>query len=153
MDPNGALPQQHTDVPRLKAGGVGGVFWAAYVPVDRIGNGAAAFALAQIGLIKRMTDASPELEFARTADDIVRIHRSGRVASLIGIEGGHAIENSLDVLRQFHELGVRYMTLTHANTIDWADAATDSARHGGLTRFGEEVVREMNRMSSRTAAS
>ena len=146
MDPTGALPAQHTDYPRLKAGGVGGVFWAAYVPVDRIGNGAAAFALAQIGLIKRMTDASPELEFARTADDIVRIHRSGRVASLIGIEGGHAIENSLDVLRQFHELGVRYMTLTHANTIDWADAATDSARHGGLTRFGEEVVREMNRM-------
>ncbi|HYR12464.1 MAG TPA: dipeptidase [Longimicrobium sp.] len=146
MNPDGALPQQHTDVPRLKAGGVGGVFWAAYVPVDRIGNGAAAFALAQIGLIKRMTDASPGLEFARTADDIVRIHREGKVASLIGIEGGHAMENSLDVLRQFHELGVRYMTLTHANTIDWADAATDSARHGGLTRFGEEVVREMNRM-------
>ncbi|HWK88478.1 MAG TPA: dipeptidase, partial [Longimicrobium sp.] len=80
------------------------------------------------------------------ADDIVRIHREGKVASLIGIEGGHAMENSLDVLRQFHELGVRYMTLTHANTIDWADAATDSARHGGLTRFGEEVVREMNRL-------
>lgn len=146
MDPTRPLPQQHTDYPRLKAGGVGGVFWAAYVPVDRIGNGAAAFALAQIGLIKRMTDASPELEFARTADDIVRIHGAGKVASLIGIEGGHAMENSLDALRQFHELGVRYMTLTHANTIDWADAATDSARHGGLTRFGEEVVREMNRM-------
>ncbi len=146
MNPDGALPQQHTDVPRLKAGGVGGVFWAAYVPVDRIGNGAAGFALEQIGLIKRMTDASPQLELARTADDVVRIHRAGKVASLIGIEGGHAIENSLDALRQFHELGVRYMTLTHANTIDWADAATDSARHGGLTRFGEEVVREMNRL-------
>ncbi|HEX6373560.1 MAG TPA: dipeptidase [Longimicrobium sp.] len=146
MDPDGALPAQHTDVPRLKAGGVGGVFWAAYVPVDRIGNGAAAFALAQIGLIKRMTDASPELELARTADDIVRIHGEGHVASLIGIEGGHAIENSLDALRQFHELGVRYMTLTHTSTLDWVDAATDSARHGGLTRFGEEVVREMNRL-------
>ncbi|HEU4880816.1 MAG TPA: dipeptidase [Longimicrobium sp.] len=146
MNPDGALPQQHTDVPRLKAGGVGGVFWAAYVSVDRIGDGPAAFALAQIGLIKRMTDASPELELATTADDIVRIHREGHVASLIGIEGGHAIENSLDVLRQFHELGVRYMTLTHTSTIDWADAATDSARHGGLTRFGEEVVREMNRL-------
>jgi membrane dipeptidase len=146
MNPDGALPQQHTDVPRLKAGGVGGVFWAAYVPVERIGDGAAAFALAQIGLIKRMTDASPELELATTADDIVRIHREGHVASLIGIEGGHAIENSLDALRQFHELGVRYMTLTHTSTIDWADAATDSARHGGLTRFGEEVVREMNRL-------
>jgi membrane dipeptidase len=146
MNPDGGLPQQHTDIPRLRAGGVGGVFWAAYVPVERIGNGAAAFALEQIGLIKRMTDASPELELARTADDIVRIHRAGHVASLIGIEGGHAIENSLDALRQFHELGVRYMTLTHTSTIDWADAATDSARHGGLTKFGEEVVREMNRL-------
>ena len=147
MNPDGALPQQHTDVPRLGQGGVGGVFWAAYVPVERIDEGgAAAFALAQIGLIKRMTERSPELEMALTADDIVRIHGAGRVASLIGIEGGHAMENSLDVLRQFHELGVRYMTLTHSSTIDWADAATDSARHGGLTRFGEEVVREMNRM-------
>ncbi|HEX2077638.1 MAG TPA: dipeptidase [Longimicrobium sp.] len=146
MDPNGALPQQHTDVPRLRQGGVGGVFWAAYVPVDAIGKNAAGFALEQIGLIKRMTDHSPELEMALTADDVVRIHRAGGVASLIGIEGGHAIENSLDVLRQFYELGVRYMTLTHANTLDWADAATDSARHGGLTRFGEEVVREMNRL-------
>jgi membrane dipeptidase len=146
MNPDGALPQQHTDVPRLKAGGVGGVFWAAYVNVERIGNDAAGFALEQIGLIKRMTDASPELELARTADDVVRIHRAGHVASLIGIEGGHAIDNSLDVLRQFHELGVRYLTLTHTATIDWADAATDSARHGGLTRFGEEVVREMNRL-------
>lgn len=146
MNPGGGLPRQHTDIPRLRAGGVGGVFWAAYVPVERIGNGAAAFALEQIGLIKRMTDASPELELARTADDVVRIHRAGKVASLIGIEGGHAIENSLDALRQFHELGVRYMTLTHTSTIDWADAATDSARHGGLTKFGEEVVREMNRL-------
>ncbi|HWK90268.1 MAG TPA: dipeptidase, partial [Longimicrobium sp.] len=146
MDLQGSLPAQHTDVPRLKAGGVGGVFWAAYVPVDRIGDGAAAFALEQIGLIKRMVEHSPELEWATTADDVLRIHRRGHVASLIGIEGGHAIENSLDVLRQFHELGVRYMTLTHANTIEWADAATDSARHGGLTRFGEEVVREMNRL-------
>ncbi|HEU0053857.1 MAG TPA: dipeptidase, partial [Longimicrobium sp.] len=81
-----------------------------------------------------------------TADDIERIHRQHRVASLIGIEGGHAIESSLGALRQFYALGVRYLTLTHANTIEWADAATDSARHGGLTRFGEEVVREMNRL-------
>ena len=147
MNPDGPLPQQHTDVPRLEQGGVGGVFWAAYVPVETIAEGgAAAFALAQIGLIKRMTEQSPELELALTADDVVRIHRNGHVASLIGIEGGHAIENSLDVLRQFHELGVRYMTLTHSSTIEWADAATDSARHGGLTRFGEEVVREMNRL-------
>ena len=146
MDPNGPLPAQHTDVDRLRAGGVGGVFWAAYVPVTRIGNGAAAFALEQIGLIKRITGRSPHLELATTAAEVERIHGEGRVASLIGIEGGHAIENSLDVLRQFHELGVRYLTLTHANTIDWADAATDAPRHGGLSRFGEEVVREMNRM-------
>jgi membrane dipeptidase len=147
MNPDGPLPAQHTDVPRLAQGGVGGVFWAAYVPVERIAEGgAAAFAMAQIGLIKRMSDQSPVLEMAYTADDVVRIHREGRVASLIGIEGGHAIENSLDVLRQFYELGVRYMTLTHSSTIDWADAATDSARHGGLTRFGEEVVHEMNRL-------
>jgi len=147
MNPDGPLPRQHTDVPRLAQGGVGGVFWAAYVPVDRIaGGGAAAFALAQIGLIKRMAEQSPALEMAYTADDVERIHGEGRVASLIGIEGGHAIENSLDALRQFHELGARYMTLTHSSTIDWADAATDAARHGGLTRFGEEVVREMNRL-------
>lgn len=146
MDPAGALPAQHTDVPRLQAGGVGGVFWAAYVPVDAIGRNAAGFALAQIGLIRRITDASPALEWAITADDVARIHGRGGIASLVGIEGGHAIENSLDVLRQFSDLGVRYMTLTHSSTIDWADAATDSARHGGLTRFGEEVVREMNRL-------
>ncbi|MBB4638849.1 dipeptidase [Longimicrobium terrae] len=146
MDPRGSLPANHTDIPRLRAGGVGGVFWAAYVPVDRTGREAAGFALQQIGLIKRMTEASPELEMATTADGIVAIHRRGHIASLIGIEGGHAIDNSLDVLRQFHELGVRYMTLTHANTLDWADAATDSAKHGGLTAFGEEVVREMNRL-------
>jgi membrane dipeptidase len=146
MDPDGPLPRQHTDVARLRAGGVGAVFWAAYVPVSRIPSGSAAFALDQIGLIKRMTERSPWLEMAYTADDVVRIHREGRVASLIGIEGGHAIENSLDALRQFHELGVRYLTLTHSSSIDWADAATDAARHGGLSPFGEEVVREMNRM-------
>ena len=146
MDFAGALPEQHTDVPRLRAGGVGGVFWAAYVPVTMIGKGAARFTLDQIDLIHRMTEHSPALEFARTAADVERIHRRGKVASLIGIEGGHAIENSLGALRQFHDLGVRYMTLTHANTIDWADAATDAPRHGGLSRFGEEVVREMNRL-------
>lgn len=146
MDPRGPLPEQHTDIPRLQAGQVGGVFWAAYVPVSAIGNGAARFALEQIDLIHRMVAESPELVFAGTADEIERAHRAGKVASLIGIEGGHAIENSLGALRQFYDLGTRYMTLTHANTLDWADAATDSARHGGLSPFGEEVVREMNRL-------
>ena len=137
-------PGQHTDVPRLRAGAVGGVFWAAYVPVDA--TRPAVFALEQIDLIHRMADHSPDLEMAYTAADVERIHRAGRIASLIGIEGGHALESSLGALRRFHASGVRYLTLTHANTIEWADAATDSARHGGLTRFGEEVVREMNRL-------
>lgn len=140
-------PGQHTDMPRLERGGVGGVFWAAYVPTSAADSGdAARVALEQIDLIHRMTALSPDLEAATTAADVARIHRQGRIASLIGIEGGHAIENSLALLRQFHSLGVRYLTLTHANTLDWADAATDSARHGGLTPFGEEVVREMNRL-------
>jgi membrane dipeptidase len=138
-------PAEHTDVPRLRRGGVGGVFWAAYVPVTAMRDGgSAAFALDQIDLIKRMTDHSPDLVLATTADEVVAAHRNGQIASLIGIEGGHAIENSLGTLRMFRRLGVRYMTLTHANTLDWVDAATDTERHGGLTRFGEEVVREMN---------
>ncbi|HLL45428.1 MAG TPA: membrane dipeptidase, partial [Longimicrobiaceae bacterium] len=146
MDPDGPLPAQHTDVPRLREGGVGGVFWAAYVPPTLAGNGATGFALEQVALIHAMTERSPHLEPARTAADVARIHGEGRIASLIGVEGGHAIENSLDTLRRFAELGVRYLTLTHADTIDWVDAATDEERHGGLTRFGEEVVREMNRL-------
>ncbi|HEX8829579.1 MAG TPA: dipeptidase [Longimicrobium sp.] len=148
MDPNGPLPNNNTDVARLRQGGVGGVFWAAYVPVETMGHapGPARVALEQIDLIHRMTAASPDLQLALTADDIERAHRAGKIASLIGIEGGHSIENSLGTLRQFHALGVRYLTLTHASTLDWADAATDSARHDGLTRFGEEVVREMNRV-------
>ncbi len=141
-----AQPGQHTDVPRLRQGGVGGVFWAAYVPVTAIEEGAAHVALEQIDLIHRMVAFSPDLVLATTAAEVERAHRQRKIASLIGIEGGHAIENSLGTLRQFHALGVRYLTLTHANTIDWADAATDAPRHGGLSRFGEEVVREMNRL-------
>jgi membrane dipeptidase len=146
LDPRQPQPAQHTDIPRLRAGAVGGVFWAAYVPSDFARGGAARVAMEQIDLIHRMTAASPDLQLALTADDIERAHRAGKIASLIGIEGGHSIENSLGTLRQFHALGVRYLTLTHASTLDWADAATDSARHDGLTRFGEEVVREMNRV-------
>ena len=144
LDFQTAQPGQHTDVPRLRAGGVGGVFWAAYVPVDAAQP--ARVALEQVDLIHRMEAHSPDLMPARTAADIERAHREGKVASLIGIEGGHAIESSLGALRQFYSLGVRYLTLTHANTIPWADAATDEAEHDGLTRFGEEVVREMNRL-------
>ncbi len=146
MDPDRGIPSLDTDIPRLKAGQVGGQFWAAYVPSSFMSQGAARFALEEIDVIHRMVARSPSLAFATTADDIVRIHREGRIASLIGIEGGHAIENSLATLRMFHTLGVRYLTLTHSATTPWADAATDAARHGGLSRFGEEVVREMNRL-------
>jgi membrane dipeptidase len=148
MNPDLALPQQHTDVARMRQGGVGGVFWAAYVPVETMRHtpGPARVALEQIDLIRRMVARSPDMELAVSPADVERIHGQRKIAALIGIEGGHAIENSLGSLRQFYQLGVRYLTLTHTSTIDWADAATDSLRHGGLTRFGEEVVREMNRL-------
>lgn len=136
----------HTDIPRLREGGVGAQFFAAYVPSEYEGRGAARIALEQVDLIKRMAIRYPDLEMACSTGDVQRIARSGKIAVLIAIEGGHAIENSLGVLRMFYELGARYMTLTHASSTDWADAATDEARHGGLTEFGEEVVREMNRL-------
>ncbi|MBI4543953.1 MAG: membrane dipeptidase, partial [Gemmatimonadetes bacterium] len=140
-------PRFHTDIPRLREGRVGAQFWAAYVTVDSIPAGAALrHGLREIDMVHRLTRRYPDLELARTAADIERIHRQGRIASLIGVEGGHAIQSSLSALRMFHELGVRYMTLTHWQTTDWADAATDTPEHNGLTEFGEEVVREMNRL-------
>ena len=138
-----------TDIPRLRSGHVGAQFWAAYVPVTTLHGGEhpAVYALEQIDLIDRLCRKSPQaLALARTAADVQRNFAAGRVSCLIGIEGGHAIENSLGALRMFYDLGVRYMTLTHWETIDWADAATDTAKHGGLTPFGEDVVREMNRL-------
>ncbi len=141
-------PSLHTDIPRLIEGGVGAQFWAAFVPVDTIATGGSTrYCLEQIDLIHRMVRHYPDVfEMAYTADDIERIRKAGTIASLIGIEGGHAIENSLAVLRMFYDLGARYLTLTHADTLDWADAATDQARHGGLTELGEQVVLEMNRL-------
>ena len=140
-------PRLHTDLPRLRAGRVGAQFWSAYVTVDSIAGGAALrHALREIDMVHRLVARYPELELARTAADIERIHRQGKIASLIGVEGGHAIQGSLAALRLFHALGVRYMTLTHTATTDWADAATDFPRHRGLSEFGEEVVREMNRL-------
>jgi len=146
-----ATPRPHlmTDIPRLRAGAVGAQFWAAYVPVTTIHGGEhpAVYALEQIDLIYRYCRKYPQaFAMAFTAAEVQAAFARGRVACLIGIEGGHAIENSLGALRTFYALGVRYMTLTHWETIDWADAATDSAKHGGLTPFGEEVVREMNRL-------
>jgi membrane dipeptidase len=138
-----------TDIPKLRQGGVGAQFWAAYVPTSTIHGGThpAAYALEQIDLTRRLCAGYPrEFAMANTADDIERNFRLGKISCLIGIEGGHAIESSLGALRAFYALGVRYMTLTHWETIEWADAATDSAKHGGLTPFGETVVREMNRL-------
>jgi membrane dipeptidase len=136
-----------TDIPRLRNGHVGGQFWSVYVPVDLHGALAVQTTVEQIDLVRRMALQYPaDLEIAYTAADIRRIHRSGRIASLIGIEGGHQINNSLPVLRELYTLGARYMTLTHILNTDWADSATDSPKHHGLTSFGREVIREMNRL-------
>jgi membrane dipeptidase len=145
-----AMPQDSlmTDIPRLRRGQVGAQFFVAYVPVNRIGHGAARFALRQIDLIHRLADRYPDtFEFARTAEDVRRIFDQGKIGVLIGLEGGHAIEGSLDVLRTYYDLGVRYITLTHWASHDWADAATDEPRWQGLRPgFGEDVIREMNRL-------
>ena len=138
-----------TDIPKLRAGLVGAQFWAAYVPTTTMHGGEhpAVYALEQIDLVRRLCARYPrDLAMAYTADDVERNFRVGKTSCLIGIEGGHAIESSLGALRMFSALGVRYMTLTHWETTDWADAATDSAKHGGLTAFGEQVVLEMNRL-------
>lgn len=146
-DTTGLENPTHTDVARLKEGGVGGQFWSVYVPTSIQGPEAVKAVLEQIDIVHRMAGRYPAaFEVAVTADDVVRIHEAGKVASLIGMEGGHAIDNSLPVLRQFYNAGARYMTLTHSENTDWADSATDAPEHGGLTPFGAEVVREMNRM-------
>ncbi|MFI5830750.1 dipeptidase [Streptomyces sp. NPDC051578] len=137
----------HTDIPRLRAGGVGAQFWSVFVRSDYAGDTAVSATLEQIDGVGQLIARYPEA-FARalTADDMEAARADGRIASLMGAEGGHSINNSLATLRALHQLGVRYMTLTHNDTIDWADSATDEARHGGLTGFGREVVREMNRI-------
>jgi membrane dipeptidase len=135
-----------TDLARLREGFVGAQFWSVYVPAEAPA-GFARTQLEQIDVARRVIARYPDaLELARTAQEVRRAMKRGRVASLLGMEGGHALENSLGALRAFFELGVRYMTLTHSTTLDWADAAGDPPRHSGLTRFGEEVVREMNRL-------
>jgi membrane dipeptidase len=141
-------PRLHTDIPRLRKGGVGAQFWSAYVSARTMHDGTAVRAtLEQIDMIHRLVRQYPDtFAMAYSVDDILRIHRQGKIASLIGVEGGHSIDNSLAVLRMLYALGTRYMTLTHSETLAWADSATDRAVHGGLTAFGEEVVREMNRL-------
>ncbi len=135
----------HTDIARLRQGMVGGQFWSVYIPSDLEPDEFVRVQLEQIDIARQVIDAYPEtFALAGTADDVERIFRDGKIASMLGLEGGHAIANSLGVLRAYYRLGARYMTLTHWKTIDWADAATDEPRHDGLTVFGEAVVREMN---------
>ena len=141
-------PKLMTDIPRLRSGHVGGQFWAAYVPVTTMDSGPhpALYALEQIDLIHRLcAKNSRSLAMAYTAADVQRNFTAGKVSCLIGIEGGHAIENSLGALRMFYDLGTRYMTLTHWRSLDWAVASTDTA-HRGLSAFGKQVVLEMNRL-------
>jgi membrane dipeptidase len=136
-----------TDLPRLREGMVGAQFWSVYVPSGLSPLEAMRAQLEQIDIARRLIEKYPkDLGYAASVADIRREMKQGRIASLLGIEGGHTIVNSLGALRAYYDLGVRYMTLTHFHTNDWADAATDTARHNGLTPFGREVVREMNRL-------
>lgn len=148
LDISKPQPEIHTDIERLRKGNVGAQFWSVYVPVSTIRRGESLLTtLEQINFVHAMMKRYPEtFELALTADDVERIQKSGKIASLIGLEGGHSIENSIENLRRLYNLGARYMTLTHSETLDWADASTDKPKHGGLSPFGEEVVREMNRL-------
>lgn len=138
----------HTDVPRLRAGGVGAQFWSVYVPSNLPGSAAVTATLEQVDAVRRMVARWPEhFRLALTADDVVAAWAEGRIASLMGAEGGQSIDSSLGTLRMLYELGVRYMTLTHNHHNPWADSATEAPSvHGGLSAFGREVVREMNRL-------
>ena len=137
----------HTDLDRLRTGGVGAQFWSVYVPSRLQGDSAVAATLEQIDCVYALVDRYRDrLRLARTADEVRAARADGRIASLMGAEGGHSIANSLATLRALHSLGVRYMTLTHNDNTPWADSATDEPKHNGLTAFGEAVVREMNRL-------
>ncbi len=136
-----------TDIPRMRAGGMGGQFWSVWIPASATGPAAVQMTLEEIDIVRMMVARYPEaFEMAYTADDIERIHHEGRIASLIGIEGGHQINDSMAVLRQMYVLGARYMTLTHTLNTNWADSATADPVHHGLTPFGKTVVGEMNRL-------
>jgi membrane dipeptidase len=140
-------PPIMTDIPRLRAGGVGGQFWSVWVPPSLSGDAAVRTTLEQIDVVHRMVAKYPDtFQLALTADDVDRAFKAGKIASLIGMEGGHSINNSMATLRQMYAVGARYMTLTHTHNTDWADSATDKPEHHGLTPFGEAVVHEMNRL-------
>ena len=135
------------DIPRMREGGVAAIFFAVWITGTVTGKEAVQRALAQIDAVRRQVDLHPnDLRLAATAEDIRRARADGRIAVLLGVEGGHMMNHDLDVLRQFASLGVRYMTLTHMRNTDWADASTDSAAHNGLSDFGKQVIREMNRL-------
>ncbi|MGH3812941.1 MAG: dipeptidase [Pseudonocardiaceae bacterium] len=137
----------HTDLPRLRAGGVGAQFWSVYVPCVLSGDAAVAATLEQIDAVRRMVERYPDdLVLATTADEVEQAHAAGKIASLLGMEGGHSIACSLGTLRMMYALGVRYLTLTHMKNTPWADSATDSSAVGGLSAFGREVVQECNRL-------
>ncbi|MFI5781465.1 dipeptidase [Nocardia sp. NPDC051570] len=137
----------HTDLDRLRAGGVGAQFWSVYVPSSLAGDRAVSATLEQIDFVRMLVERFPDqLRAAYTADDMETARAAGRIASLLGAEGGHSIDCSLATLRALYRLGVRYMTLTHNDNVPWADSATDEPKAGGLTAFGDEVVREMNRL-------
>ena len=147
VDLAGPVSFTHTDLPRIATGGLGGQFWSVYVPASLAGEAAVATTLEQIDLVHRLARRYPDrLELAVTAADVQRIFAAGRVASLIGAEGGHSIASSMGVLRSLYALGVRYLTLTHNNNVPWADSATDEPKAGGLTEFGRAVVGEMQRL-------
>ena len=147
QDQSKLTPPLHTDLGRLRQGRIGAQFWSVYVPTSLKGSDAVRAVIEQIDDVHRLDELYPDtFELARTADDVVRIHRGGRIASLIGVEGGHSIGNSLAVLRQLYALGARYMTITHSDNTDWADSATANPAHDGLTPFGKLVIAEMNRM-------
>jgi membrane dipeptidase len=147
LDMRESQPKLHTDFPRLAKGGVGAQFWSVYVPSTMQGTTAVSATLEQIDIVHRMVARYPDrLELALTAADVERIQKAGKIASLIGMEGGHSIDSSLGALRMMYRLGARYMTLTHSLNVPWADSATDTPAHQGLTSFGEDVVREMNRL-------
>jgi membrane dipeptidase len=141
-----AAPAFMTDIPRLRAGGVGGQFWSVYVPSDLDGHEAVTQTLEQIDGFHRLVGRFPDLAPARTAADVEHARDAGRIASMIGVEGGQSIGSSLGALRMLARLGASYMTLTHNDDLPWADSATGDHPHGGMTRFGEEVVRELNRL-------
>jgi len=147
LDMRQPQPKLHTDFARLAKGGVGAQFWSVYVPSTMQGTTAVSATLEQIDIVHRMVARYPDrLELALTAADVERIQKSGKIASLIGMEGGHSIDSSLGALRMMYRLGARYMTLTHSLNVPWADSATDTPAHSGLTPFGEDVIREMNRL-------